>query len=144
MCKQKSIASTWLIHTQSFEWQMEHKYYNKMIRMHYHSKMLDDDNGVACVMRIYVFRCILGCIFLSNIGILCDIDTCIRIDWCIWYYYVWCVDLMVMLSRFGKPDKVQYPFNSVYCVGFSCTCICVHIQISHSVSLVLLSLSLSR
>lgn len=39
----------------------------EMIRMHYHSKMLDDNGFAYCV---YVFLCSFGCI-----GILCDIDT---------------------------------------------------------------------
>lgn len=87
---------------------------------------------------------LLGCISLSIIGcigILCDIDTRALAFESFGAYvcncYVWHVDLMVMLSRSGKPDKVQYTFNSVYCVGF--TRICVFLTLS--LSLLVISLS---
>lgn len=100
----------------------------KMIRMHYYSKMLVD-NGAAWVHFPFDH-------WVHWNIILCDIDTRALAFESFGAYvcncYVWHVDLMVMLSRSGKPDKVQYTFNSVYCVGF--TRICVFLTLSLSLS----------
>lgn len=142
MCKQKSIASTWLIYNaynaQSFEWQMEHKYYNKMMRMHYHSKMFDDDNGVACA-----YKCVCVCLCFSVFLGALEYYVTLTLEHLHSKWLVHMVLLCVVCRLNGDVVTIwqtrytlQYPLNSVYCVGFSCMHgVCVRISQSVSVSL---------